>query len=153
MRGRTEPRTEHAGPCSGPSTEAKGKKKVRFVYLTDNALAITRKLMLKHPEGRLFRLSPQSVNCRFVRLRHKIGRAVMEQKGIVVDDKAITKFAATLSRKKAVNGKTVEKTEVERHSEARRKLMDKEASKHAPSSRRLGHGRWRSPLSATFRPR
>ena len=31
-----------------------------------------------------------------------------------------------------MNGKTVEKTEVERHSEARRKLMDKEASKHAP---------------------
>ena len=47
-----------------PTQEAKGKKKVRFVYLTDNALAITRKLMLKHPEGRLFRLSPQSMNCR-----------------------------------------------------------------------------------------
>ena len=42
-----------------PTQEAKGKKKVRFVYLTDNALAISRKLMLKHPEGRLFRLSPQ----------------------------------------------------------------------------------------------
>lgn len=115
-----------------PTRGAKGKKTVRFVCLTDNALEITRKLMRKHPEGRLFRLGPASVNCSFVRLRHKMGRAVMKQRGIVVDDEAVTRLAATLPRKKIAYGKTVEKTERERLDEARRKLMDKEAANHAP---------------------
>lgn len=62
-----------------PKEEAKGKKSVRIVYLTENALAITKRLMLKHPEGCLFRntqgrcWTPYAVNCRFERLKQKLG--------------------------------------------------------------------------------
>jgi integrase len=65
-----------------PPEEAKGKKKVRFVYLTDNSLTITKRLMARHRQGPLFRnkrgrrWTPYSVNCRFVRLKEKIGRKV-----------------------------------------------------------------------------
>lgn len=62
-----------------PQNEAKGKKKVRVVYLTDRALEITRRLMLKHPEGPLFRntkgrpWTAYAVNCRFTKLKSKLG--------------------------------------------------------------------------------
>jgi integrase len=38
-----------------PVQESKGKKYQRVVYLTDKALAITKRLMKKHPTGVLFR--------------------------------------------------------------------------------------------------
>ena len=62
-----------------PKDEAKGKRCVRIVYLTDEALDITTRLMLKHPDGPLFRntfgrrWTPMAVNCRFERLKKKIG--------------------------------------------------------------------------------
>lgn len=40
-----------------PIVEAKGKKKIRVVYLTDNALAICQRLAEQHPTGKLFRNS------------------------------------------------------------------------------------------------
>ncbi len=61
-----------------PKDEAKGKRCVRIVYLTEKALTITKRLMLKHPEGPIFRNSqgrrwtPYAVNCRFERLKKKI---------------------------------------------------------------------------------
>lgn len=65
-----------------PVKEAKGKRKVRFVYLTDNALKITKRRMLKYPEGPLFRntkgrpWTTYAVNCRFNRLEKHIGRKI-----------------------------------------------------------------------------
>ena len=65
-----------------PKEEAKGKKKVRYVYLTDAALAICKRRMVKFPEGPIFRnrrgrpWTRHSVNCRMVRLKEKIGRKV-----------------------------------------------------------------------------
>lgn len=38
-----------------PAQEAKGKRKIRIVYLTDVAIEICRRLALRHPEGPLFR--------------------------------------------------------------------------------------------------
>jgi integrase len=38
-----------------PVNESKGKKMPRIVYLSEEALLITRKLMLRHPQGSLFR--------------------------------------------------------------------------------------------------
>jgi integrase len=58
------------------------RKAVRYVYLTENALAITKKRMLRFPQSPLFRntegnrWTPYSVNCRFVRLVKHIGRKV-----------------------------------------------------------------------------
>lgn len=63
-----------------PQEEAKGKRRVRVVYLTDTALEITKWLMLKHPQGTLFRNTdgvawhPYAVNCRFTRLQRSWAR-------------------------------------------------------------------------------
>jgi integrase len=40
-----------------PVKEAKGRRKIRIVYLTDLALAICQRLALRHPTGALFRNS------------------------------------------------------------------------------------------------
>jgi len=47
---------DRAGRCwSLPKTEAKGKKFVRIVHLTDTAFEICERLLAKHPKGVLFR--------------------------------------------------------------------------------------------------
>lgn len=38
-----------------PAKEAKGKKRIRIVYLTETAMLLVRKLLMKHPEGMLLR--------------------------------------------------------------------------------------------------
>lgn len=56
-----------------------GKPDNRMVYMTDNAMAIIRKLVLQHPEGKLFRntdgrnWTTDAVNCRFHRFVSKLG--------------------------------------------------------------------------------
>lgn len=63
-----------------PQCEAKGKRRIRVVYLNETAMAITRKLLLKSPEGTLFRNTNGrawnhfSVNNRFTRLKKKLGK-------------------------------------------------------------------------------
>jgi integrase len=70
-----------------PAGESKGKERQRIVYLTDAALAITRRRMAAHPIGPLFRntdgepWSASSLNCRFARLRLALGRRVLEESG------------------------------------------------------------------------
>jgi len=61
-----------------PEIPGKGNNP-RIVYLTDLALEITRRLVLKHPEGPLFRNTrgrrrpTDAVNCHFQRLQKKLG--------------------------------------------------------------------------------
>ena len=63
-----------------PASESKGKKRIRVLYLTDTALAITKRLMLKYPEGKLFRntrgnaWTPDVANCRFRTVAKKVGK-------------------------------------------------------------------------------
>jgi integrase len=63
-----------------PPREAKGKRRHRVVYLTDEGLAMLRPLMATRPSGPLFRNSKggpwtkDAVNCAFCRLKEKIGR-------------------------------------------------------------------------------
>jgi len=65
-----------------PMKEAKGKKRIRVVYFTDNALAIVTRRMEQYPEGALFRntrgrrWTAFSVDCRFKRLVEKFGRKI-----------------------------------------------------------------------------
>ena len=62
-----------------PAEEAKGKRRARVVYLSDDSLKTTIRLMDEHPTGKLFRTTagrpwrPFSVNCRFRRLHEKTG--------------------------------------------------------------------------------
>ena len=71
-----------------PVDESKGKEHQRIVYLTDAALAITRRLMAAHPYGPLFLntdglpWSPSALNCRFARLRLALGRKKVEELGL-----------------------------------------------------------------------
>ena len=65
-----------------PIKSSKGKKKTRVVYLSEKALEITRRLMERHPTGKLFRNrdgEPWDKNCvnrRFLRKKKRIGRKV-----------------------------------------------------------------------------
>lgn len=62
-----------------PAKESKGKKYQRVVYLNERALEITRRVMLRHPEGPMLRNTDglpwcvSSTSCRFQRIRDKIG--------------------------------------------------------------------------------
>jgi integrase len=62
-----------------PVRGSKGKKYQRVVYLTDAALEVTKRLMLKNPTGPMLRNTDgvpwcaSSVSCRFQRLRKKLG--------------------------------------------------------------------------------
>ncbi len=62
-----------------PKEEAKGKRQIRVVYLSDRALEITERILNSNPEGPIFRnkdgnpWTPYSVNCRFFRLKKKLG--------------------------------------------------------------------------------
>ncbi len=62
-----------------PAKESKGKKRIRVVHLTPAAKAITERRAKQFPKGPLFRnrrgkpWTPWSINCRFCRLKKKIG--------------------------------------------------------------------------------
>ncbi|MDA0834663.1 MAG: tyrosine-type recombinase/integrase [Planctomycetota bacterium] len=118
-----------------PPRETKGKALPRVVYLTDSALAITRRLVLKHPTGKLFRNSngkawtTDAVNCAFVRLQIRMGKESMRQRGIVVENEAIEAFSKQLASHRVVGGKTVQKTNAEIRQEAKRKLTNRLACK------------------------
>ncbi len=62
-----------------PVKKSKGKRKPRIVYLNDTALAITKRSMLKCPDGPILRntkgrpWTKDAVNCRFERLKKKLG--------------------------------------------------------------------------------
>lgn len=58
-----------------PKSESKNKRTSRVVYMTDKAMAIVRKLVERHPTGKLFRnmdgqpWTPSAANCRFQRAK------------------------------------------------------------------------------------
>ena len=70
-----------------PVEASKGKTHQRIVYLTEAALAITRRRMAASPVGPLFRntngrpWSASALNCRFARLRLALGRRKIEELG------------------------------------------------------------------------
>jgi integrase len=69
-----------AGEVEIPAAEAKGKKRVRVIFLSPAATEILRRLVAARPEGNLFRnvdgnpWTVDAVNCRFGRLKAKLGR-------------------------------------------------------------------------------
>jgi integrase len=72
-----------------PVRQSKARKAQRVVYLTEKALEITRRLMVKHPQGPLFRNSDgrpwcvSSAKCRFQRLRDELGRRRLREFGLL----------------------------------------------------------------------
>jgi integrase len=120
-----------------PESEAKGDM-LRVVYLSERAIEITRRLMLRHPEGRLFRntrgvpWTTDSVNCAFIRHQEKMGRAIMKEQGVDIDEKSVAEFAKTLCPERTSAGVRVAKSPADRKQEARRKLRCKMARERAP---------------------
>ena len=121
-----------------PRQESKGKRAPRIVYLTNAALAITRRLILKHPQGPLFRnrdgkpWTTFAVNCGFTRLQIRMGKDVLRRRGEAVRAPDVKHCMKKLSRTKTVRGRRVPKTETELQCEAFRKLTNKRATELAP---------------------
>lgn len=118
-----------------PAKESKGKKWPRVVYLTATADGIVARLADAHPTGRLFRNASggpwtnASVNCEWVRLRHRIGFARMKADGVEPADEQVAARLATL---KAHRADGTEKTERELRDEARLKCRQAIATSLAP---------------------
>jgi integrase len=121
-----------------PQKEAKGKRWPRVVYLTDTALAITTRLMLKSPDGTLFRnsrgtpWSADAVNCAFDRVRIRMAKDAMKRQGVVVSEQDIADLMPTLNRTRQCKGAEVVKTTAELRAEAKRKLTNRLAASLAP---------------------
>ena len=113
----------------------------RIIYLTDDALAITKRLMRQYPQGPIFRnirgkpWTTDAVNCVFIRLQIKLGMEILRQRYkrkhkdrrrayLWVNDAEAAKFAKALKREKQ-SGRI--KTDAEVLNEARRKLAYAEA--------------------------
>jgi integrase len=117
-----------------PPDESKGEEWPRIVYLNDRALAITRRLMERHPTGKLFRndrgraWEPYAVNCCFCRVRIRMGLRRMKELGVAAErpprfNRHKFKDAATLNEARTENQATLRR---------RKKEREKLASKHAP---------------------
>jgi integrase len=72
-----------------PAEESKGEQWPRIVYLSAKALDLTRRLVLEHPSGPLFRNSDgrpwttDAVNCAFVRVQVTLGMRRLKAQGLV----------------------------------------------------------------------
>lgn len=116
-----------------PPTQAKGKKRWRLIYLTPRAEEIVRPLVLRHPEGPVFRNTDgnpwdaQNFNCRFFRLQRRLGREALG--GVEPDPELVTALAKTLPRTTREKGVVRPKTEKELLREARKKLSGDIAAK------------------------
>ena len=88
-----------------PPDEAKGEQWPRVLYLTEKAQEIIRRLLLKHPEGQLFRntdglpWTTEAVNCGFTRLQIKMGTKQLVGLGLM--PKRAKKGTATPQKRKA----------------------------------------------------
>jgi integrase len=121
-----------------PRSESKMKRKSRVVYLTDEAMEITKRLMAANPKGTLFRnangkpWNKDSVGCSFLSVQVRMGKVAMIEHGIEIDDEAINKFIPLLKPKKVVQGIERLKRPAELRHEAKRKLTIKKACEFAP---------------------
>ena len=121
-----------------PTSEAKGERVPRVVYLTDKALLITKRLMRQYPDGTLFRNSAgrpwtvDAVNCGFDRIRQRMGRAEMKRLGKAVSRDEIQALIPTLKTTRRRNGQVVKKTPADLRLEAKIKLTNRLAMSLVP---------------------
>ncbi len=78
--------------------------KDRLVYLTDEALEITRRQMLAYPEGTIFRNSngkpwtTDAINCGFLAVQMRMGKEQMAIREEMISDEDIAAFIPTLEK-------------------------------------------------------
>jgi integrase len=119
-------------------SESKMKRITRVVYLTDEAFEITKRLMLAHSNGPIFRntngrpWTKDAVNCGFHAVQIRMGKDEMKRRGEQIPQEAIEAFIPRLRLTKIVKTQTVKKTTAELRCEAKRKLTYKRACELAP---------------------
>lgn len=119
-------------------SEAKMKRKVRVVYLSERALSITKRLMAEHPSGALFRNSRGrpwttcAVNCRFKQLRIRMGMETFRREKVPLNEREVAGLVARLNKTRRERSMQVEKSTCELVAEARRKLRYRRAAALAP---------------------
>ncbi len=80
-----------------PSKKSKGKRSPRIIYLNDEVLSISARLLEEQPTGELFRnrcdrsWTTEAVNCCFDRIQTRIGKAVLKEKGDEPREKEIAR--------------------------------------------------------------
>jgi integrase len=111
---------------------------VRVVYLADDALAITQRLMVKHPQGPLFLNSRRrpwttdAVNNALERVQVRMGRQAMQREGLTVSDDSIAQLIHSLRPTRVERGVERLKRPAELRHEAKSKLSKKLACSLAP---------------------
>lgn len=121
-----------------PKSKAKGKQAPRIVYLEDESLNITKRLMLKHPTGPLFRnvngdpWTTEAINCVFDRIQIRMGREALAKDSIQPAVQEIKEFAKTLKPTAIRRGVERKKTAAELKEEAKRKLFQRISKRVAP---------------------
>ncbi len=118
-----------------PIEESKGKKMPRVVYLSDQALHITRKLVLRHPQGPLFRnekgepWNQHSLACAFGRLKIALGLERMKELGLM--PKRLPRFYADkLPPEKRQAAREVREKEIYERRKAHYKLARQHGRKY-----------------------
>lgn len=121
-----------------PVEEEKMERAPRIIYLNDAAMAIVRKLCLRHPKGPLFRNSSgdvwttDAVNCAFIAVRNRLGRRRLKAEETILSEEEIQACRAGLKPTRTIKGRLVQKSEAELRQEARRKLWNRKSAEHAP---------------------
>ncbi|MDA7980452.1 MAG: antirestriction protein ArdA, partial [Pirellulales bacterium] len=93
-----------------PRSESKSKRISRVVYLTDNALKITKRLMHRYPAGCLFRNSKRrpwttdAVNCAFRSIRMRMGKDEIKRSGEAISPEEIAGLVPSLNEVKRSGG-------------------------------------------------
>jgi integrase len=89
-----------------PKGKAPKGKDERSIYLSETALAITKRLMLEHPTGAIFRNVDEepwtsfATNCSFLRLQAAMGRQDIE-----ISNKAIASHLKVMQKRRKEKGK------------------------------------------------
>ncbi len=116
-----------------PRSEAKMKRLVRVVYLTDPAFEITKRLVAENPVGPLFRnedgqpWTTEAINCTFDRIRYRMAKDEMKRRNITISDAEIEAFIPTLSPTRVSKGEVVPKPRYDLRTEAKQKLIQRKS--------------------------
>lgn len=121
-----------------PQMKSKGKKSPRIIYLNDEALDTSNRLLAESPTGELFRNSAgrawttEAVNCAIDRVQIRMGKKILADKKVEPSEKEIGKRIKSLAKTKTVKGVSRDKRPAELRCEAKRKLTNEMAKNAAP---------------------
>lgn len=122
-----------------PQSEEKNKRQPRIVYLSDEALEITKRRMnprnlnsyvFTNTGGRAW--TTDAVNCALERLRSRMGKAEMEKQGISIDSKEIESLMKKLCPTYRSRGVEKIKPKWRLRAEAKRKLVQQAVKSLVP---------------------